>query len=181
MIQRKLNQVHEDASMEVSRIKSMERESKTQLENRLTRFEKEYILKANHESILASEMLNLRTKHLHEVKELEEKVEKEYAEKLKGIVQNNKQEYETVIANLKGQIKSLEQQISSNKAESQRILDSAMREKERAHKTRVELENSVHIQKVIRYCIVFSLNTKIEFTRTIGGYETEPDETERVI
>jgi len=102
VIQRKLKEVHEDASLEVSRIKSMERESRSQLENRVTRFEKEYILKANHESILASEMLDMRTKHLHEVKDLEEKFEREYAEKLKSIIQNNKSEYETNIASLKG-------------------------------------------------------------------------------
>lgn len=101
LIQKKIREAREDADNEIARIKSMERETRNQFDSRVSTFEKDYISKANHESILSSETLNLRTKHINELKNIEERFEKEYALKLKDVAQMNKQEYEASISTLK--------------------------------------------------------------------------------
>jgi len=101
LIQKKIREAREDADNEITRIKSMERETRNQFDSRVSTFEKDYISKANHESILSSETLNLRTKHINELKNIEERFEKEYALKLKDVAQMNKQEYEASISTLK--------------------------------------------------------------------------------
>ena len=107
LIQKKIREAREDADNEIARIKSMERETRNQFDSRVSTFEKDYISKANHESILSSETLNLRTKHINELKNIEERFEKEYALKLKDVAQMNKQEYEASISTLRSKFSIL--------------------------------------------------------------------------
>lgn len=100
-MQKKLKEAQEEAEEEIARIKSIENEVRGQLDTKVSKFEKEYIPRATHESILAAEVLDLRTKNMNSIKELEEKYERDYAAKLKETIERNKQEYETRLTTLR--------------------------------------------------------------------------------
>ncbi len=101
LLQKKLREAREESEKEIKRIKLLEREVREQSENQNLRLDKDYILKSNHEGILASEILNLRTKHINELKDIDERYEREYSNKLKEAIRIHKQEYENTIASLK--------------------------------------------------------------------------------
>jgi len=79
-------------------------EAKNQLENRLNQIEKDYILKTKHENILNTELLDLKTKHAQELKELEEKYGRDLGERVQGVAEKNRFEFESTIVELKGEL-----------------------------------------------------------------------------
>ena len=74
---------------------------KSQLENRLNQIEKDYILKTKHENIITAEVLDLKTKNLQAIKEIEEKYEQQISEKIKDITNKKNIENENVITTVK--------------------------------------------------------------------------------
>lgn len=80
-------------------------EAKNQLENRINQIEKDYILKMKHENILNTELLDLKNKHAQELKELEEKYERDFGERVQGVAEKNRFEFESTIVELKGNLR----------------------------------------------------------------------------
>lgn len=99
MLQKRLKETNDEANREIARIRAIEQDTREQLDSRMLRFEKDYILKANHESILAAEVLDLKTKQMQNLKDLENKFEKEYAQRLKNAIDRNSQEYQNLMIN----------------------------------------------------------------------------------
>ena len=58
-------------------------------------------MKAKHENILTAEILELKTKNLQAIKEIEEKYEQEISEKIQDIINKKKVEYEGIISTIK--------------------------------------------------------------------------------
>jgi hypothetical protein len=101
LLDRRLNEIQNEAQSQIHKSKSIDMEIKAQLESRITQIEKDYILKTKHDNILTTEILDLKTRHAQEMKEFEDRNEREYSLKLKEITDKNKFEYESIISALK--------------------------------------------------------------------------------
>ena len=107
LIQKKVKDAQNESKEEISQIRVIEKETRAQLEAKVARYEKDYMLKATHESTLAAEVLNLKTSHLQDLKELEDKFERDYTLKLKEISEKSRMEYENNITTLKSKYQFL--------------------------------------------------------------------------
>jgi hypothetical protein len=102
LLDKRLTEIQNEANSQISKTKTIDMEIKAQLESRIAQIEKDYILKTKHENILTTEILDLKTRHAQEMKDLEDRYEKDYSQKLKDITEKNKLEYEAIINTLKG-------------------------------------------------------------------------------
>lgn len=83
------------------RPRPIDMEAHIQLENRINQIERDYILKTKHENILNTEILDLKTKHAKELKDLEEKYLADLGERVKIVAEKNRFEFESTIEILK--------------------------------------------------------------------------------
>ena len=90
------------SDLQLHKTKTFDLELRAEMENKINQIEKDYILKAKHENILNTEILDLKTRHAQEMKELESKISTEYAKKIRDIAEKNRFEYESTVESLKG-------------------------------------------------------------------------------
>lgn len=102
LIDRKLTELQNEASIQISKSKNADADMKAQLEGRVAQLEKDYISRTKHENILTNEILNLRANHTREMRELEEKLQTEYNQRIKELVGKTKDEYENDLREVKG-------------------------------------------------------------------------------
>ena len=102
VLDRKLSELHNEASTQISKSKNADIETKAQLESRVAHIEKDYISKTKHENILTNEILDLRANHAREMRELEERIESEYSQRTRELVAKAKAEFDNDLQEIKG-------------------------------------------------------------------------------
>jgi len=102
LINKKMSELQTDSDFLLYRPRAVDIEAKNQLEERINQIEKDYILKTKHENILNTQILELKTQHAQELKNLQDKYENSFGERVKGIAEKNRFEFENSIEGLKG-------------------------------------------------------------------------------
>ena len=141
------------------------------MESRIVQIEKDYISKTKHEHILTTELLDQRAHHAHEIRELEERLEKEYSHRLKEVVGRTKHEYESDLSHVKGPFevlfpknllilcigerKDIEQQFARSENINQKNQELLIKEKQRSQKLSSDLNEAERKIKVS--CIRFKV------------------------
>lgn len=97
-----MSELQTDSDFLLYRPRAVDIEAKNQLEERINQIEKDYILKTKHENILNTQLLELKTQHAQELKSLQDKYENSFGERVKGIAEKNRFEFENSIEGLKG-------------------------------------------------------------------------------
>lgn len=103
LIQKKVKDAQNEAKEEIAQIRIIEKETRAQLEAKVARFEKDFMLKSTHESTLAAEVLSLKTNQMQVLKELEDRFERDYTAKLRDINEKSRIEYENNLSTLKSE------------------------------------------------------------------------------
>jgi hypothetical protein len=151
--------IQSEATSEISKSRAADLETKSQLEIRLQQLDKDYILKNKHENILTTEILNLKTLHAQEMKEVEESYEKQISAKIKEVSDKLRNEYEAIIATIKGkyisnniellaQKNAAESELAKIRVDTQKVLESSTTDKEKFEKLIADLEISERNRKV---------------------------------
>ncbi len=102
MLDKKLTELHTEASSQIIKTKNADLESKAFLESKVAQIEKDYISKIKHENILTGQLLDLKSSHSREIRELEERLETNYNLRVKDIVNRVKNECKNELQELKG-------------------------------------------------------------------------------
>lgn len=99
-----MSELHTEASSQIIKSKNADLELKAQLESKVSQIEKDYISITKHENVLTTELLDLKATHAREMRNLEERLERENNIKTKESQSKLKNEYEGEIRELKGKV-----------------------------------------------------------------------------
>lgn len=92
LLEEKIKDFQSDHSSQFSRQKALDYELKRMMDEKILQLEKDFISLTKHESILNEETSKLRIKHLQEIREIEEKCNKELIARIKDIKEQNIQD-----------------------------------------------------------------------------------------
>ncbi len=102
VLDRKLSELHNEASIQISKSKNADIETKAQLEGKVAQIEKDYISKTKHENILANEILDLKAMHAKELRDLEERMENDYNNRIRDVLGKSQRGFESDLREVKG-------------------------------------------------------------------------------
>lgn len=94
MLEERIKEFQNEHDSHLSRQKALDFELKKLMDEKMIQIEKDYISLAKHENILQEECLKMRIKHLQEIREIEEKCNKELISRIKDIKEQSVEEAE---------------------------------------------------------------------------------------